>query len=164
MKRLLCFVFAVTLGGIALAQTPPYGTPPILRAPASGMVMTYTIGTITVGGWQIIIPAGSVTILDNEYSCNAPPYPACNSIYWAGPGLSLSSTTDPRVAFSPGVAAIGFVTTKGGVVQNIVYRPTSTQMVPPSLVGATIGLRLPICNAVLKTSCQVAIQGSLSGY
>jgi hypothetical protein len=162
MKRLLLAVGLVWLAtGEGLAQ--PYGGLPVLRAPTTGLTLTYATGTVTVGGWQTVLPLGSITVADNRYSCSAPQFAACNLIYWAGTGTALLTTTDPTVAFTPGMAVVAYVTTRGGVVVNIVYPPTSTQLVPAGVVTSSGAMRLPLCNSLLTQGCQAATK-SLSGY
>lgn len=164
MKRII-FVLLVGLLLVAervSAQTPPYSGPPILQ-PATGLTQPYTIGTVTVGGFQAIVQAGSLTLTDNQYSCGAPQFAACNIVYWNSTSPStLSVTSTPSVAFAVGNAALWYVTTVGGLVTNVVAW-SQVPDVPPGIAVSTSGFRLPLCNALLKQGCQ-ASSGSLSGY
>lgn len=173
-----CKLLPATLVTLALLLTgqrvsaQAYSTPPTLQAFQAGvttattLTLPYTIGIVQVGGAQQIIQPGSVALTDNMYACNAPQYAACNFIYWSGVGTGLLTTTSPQTAFAAGNAIVGFVTTTGGVIVNVVtfFQATelSDNLLPINVSPSNGGLRLPVCNALLKQGCQAPL-GSLSG-
>lgn len=163
MRRWLFALSLCLVPSWAVAQSVPTLQP----FQATGLSMPYTTGTVTVGGLQQVINAGSVTLTDNQNNCSAPQFPACNFVYWAGSGVTLSTTTSPQVAFAPGTAIVGFVPTTGGVVGSAVYFSQagnmSDNLIPAGVIVGSTGFRLPLCNLLLKTNCQVATT-SLSGY
>ena len=158
----------------AQVPVPPLGGPPVVQAfAATGLSMPYTQGAGTIGGYQQYIPAGSVVLTDNQYSCIAPQFAACNIIYWPGFGQVLLATTLPAAAFAAGTTVIDFITTGGGIITGVT---SASQGIPvpagvpipqwfnPSASGALpTGLRLPVCNSLLRSGCQVNA-GTLSGY
>lgn len=166
VKQILASLIGLlVLASVAGAQ--PYSSPPTLQAfQATGLSMPYTAGIVQVGGTQQVIQLGAVTLTDNMGSCTAPQYAQCNLVYWNGNSTTLSVTLVPQVAFSPGNAIVGFVTTNGGAIVNVVTF-SQASMLNDNLVptGTMIGggLRLPICNAILKQGCQPSL-GSLNGY
>ncbi len=166
MRRLSCTLIGLlALGATLTAQ--PYSTPPTLQAYlATGLTLPYTIGTVYNGGFAQTIQPGNVTLTDNMTNCRAPQYAACNLVYWNGSSTALSITTSPTVAFSSGTAIIGFVTTSGGAIVNIVSFAQASQgsgNLVPAGTPTTSGLRLPICNAIINQGCQGAVK-SLNGY
>lgn len=174
MRRLVLFVVGLTLivsvPARAQVVTPPYSTPPTMQAfQATGLSMPYTIGIGTVGGSQLVIPAGTLTLTDNQYSCAAPQFPACNIVYWPGVGTTLLVTSLPQTAFLTGTSVVAYITTSGGAITGVTTAAATLQ-IPGGVpvlgwynAANTGGLRLPICNSLVKAGCQ-ANSGSLSGY
>lgn len=91
------------------------GALPNVLTPASGLVVTYTAGSVPSGGTQTAITTGTVTVSDTQTSCLAPAYSSCNFVYW-NTGSSLSTSTSAATAFAPGNVVIAFVTSTGGNV------------------------------------------------
>ena len=174
MQRILRLL-AITLGVLAGSISAHAQSIPTLQAfQATGLSMPYTAGTVTVGGTQLSIPLGAVVLTDNQTSCTAPQFMACNFVYWNGINTSLSVTTSPSLAFAAGNAILGFVTTNGGVIQAVTYFSQagnmSDNLIPAGVtLGGPGGIRQPVCNALttrtytLYSGCQLPT-GSLSGY
>ena len=104
------------------------GALPNILTPASGLVVTYTNGTVTSGGLQTAITGNTVTVSNTQTDCSAPGYASCNFIYW-NTGASLSTTTTAATAFAPGNVVIAYVTATGGnvsVVTPAAWSPSST--------------------------------------
>jgi hypothetical protein len=162
MRRLI--LIAVLVLGLPLgALAQGYTTPPTLQAfQATGLTLPYTAGIATSAGLQQTILAGSVVLTDNQGQCNPPQFAACNFVYWPGSGTILLNTTLPATASVPGAQVIGYVTTAGGKITNIVTGNT-TYNVPDGVPIPPGGMRLPVCNALITKFCQ-ASTGSLSGY
>lgn len=108
------------------------GAMPNVLTPASGLVVTYTNGTIAVGGTQQSITTNTVTVSDNQTSCLAPAYTACNFVFWTS-GTSLSTSTSATTAFTAPNVVVAYVTSSGGNVTAIT--PTSWA---PSVAAATL--------------------------
>lgn len=160
-QRLLVLVWVV-LGPVALFAQG-YSGPPTLRVfAATGLSLPYTVGTVTVGGFQQNINAGSVTVADNQSDCTAPQFVSCNLIYWPGSGVTLLSTTLPLTAFASGNVVVGYVTSANAVVVAVVT-PNLTLSLPAGIALPTVGLRLPICNSLIMQGCQAGTK-TLSGY
>lgn len=106
------------------------GAMPNVLTPATGLVVTYTAGTISSGGLQTAITGSTVTVANTETSCAAPAYTSCNFVYW-NTGSSLSTTTSAVTAFAPGNVVVAFVTSTGGNV---------TAITPAAWIPATAGL------------------------
>ena len=171
MRRLFLLLAVLLTPSLAWAQG--YTTPPTLQAfQTTNLTLPYTAGLVTVGGSQQQINAGTVTLANNQTRCLSPQYAACNFVYWAGIGVALSTTTSPQTAFAAGNAIVGFVTTAGTTITNVVYfsqaANVSDNLVPAGVaLGGNSGLRLSLCNAIraysLYSGCQITT-GSLSGY
>ncbi len=176
MKRILlliaCLVGLTT--GVFGQVVPPLSGPPTVQAfAATGLSLPYTQGAGTIGGMQQYIPSGTVTLVDNQFSCIAPQFAACNIVYWPGAGQVLLSTTIPAVAFAAGTSVIDFITTGGGAILGVTSASLGIpvpagvpipQWFNPSASGALpTGIRLPVCNSLIRVGCQVSA-GTLSGY
>lgn len=93
------------------------GALPNILTPASGLIVTYTNGTIASGGAIQAITGNTVTVTNTQTDCSAPAYASCNFIYWAvGGGASLLTTVTATTAFAPGNVVVAFVTATGGNV------------------------------------------------
>jgi hypothetical protein len=176
VKRFLLAVVCL-LGfttGVGAQPVPALGGPPVIQAfAATGLLTPYTQGAGTIGGMQQYIPAGTLLLTDNQYSCIAPQFAACNIVYWPGFGQTLLTTTIPAVAFNAGTTVIDFITTAGGLITSV----TSASQGVPAPAGVPIpqwfnpvvsgalptGLKLPVCNQILRVGCQVGA-ATLSGY
>lgn len=163
MRRIL-LVLALLLAPV-VASAQGYSGPPVMQAfQATGLSMPYTPGAITVGGYQQTVAAGSVTLFDNQVGpCAAPQFANCNIVYWNG-GTTLAVTTSPNVAFAPGTMPIAYITTGGGAILTVVTSNLSMNAPDGAVIPPTVGLRLPVCNALLKQGCQQPLFGSLNGY
>lgn len=162
---LAVLIWALLAGpSVAAAQTTPvYSAMPTLRQPDTGLVITYNVGAATLGGFQQVIQSGSITVADNKQNCQMPQFVSCNIVYWPGTGTTLATTLYPATAFQAGNVVAGYVTTYNGNVTGV-YTPALTSQLPPGMaVTNSVGLRLPLCNAVLKKNCQAAVN-TLSGY
>jgi hypothetical protein len=171
MKRLL-LAAVLGLAGISPLWAQGYSFPPVLQpfqsAPGTPLVVPYSAGTITVGGFQTALPVGSITLADNQSNCGAPQFAACNIIYWTPTAPTvLSVTSNPSVAFSSGNTVVDYVTTMGGTVSSVVVASLTLEGTPGSQVGFATGgsSLLPICNPVILgfLKCQPRNQ-TLSGY
>jgi hypothetical protein len=88
--------------------------PNVTATAATGLGITYTAGSITVGGPPAqAITAGTLTATNTMTSCVAPAYTACNFIYWTS-GTALLLTTSATTAFTPGNVIVAFCTSTGG--------------------------------------------------
>jgi hypothetical protein len=159
----------VTVSAQLRAQVA-FGPAPVLNpsaaAPATPLLVPYTAGTITSGGYQVNIPLGTIQLIDNQYACGAPQFAACNFIYWTPGASTLLVTNVPLIAFQNGNAVLWFISTFGGTVTNMVaWSQAADTPAGIAVTGvASTGLRAPICNALLQQACQPAVRGSLSGY
>ena len=170
MRRILLLLAACLLGIATGVFAQGYTTPPVLNpsnaSVSTPLVVPYSAGQITVGGYQQQIPLGTVTLIDNQYACGAPQFAACNFIYWSPGTAILQATNVSRVAFTLGNVVFWYVTTAAGAVTGVVAWNLSPDM-PAGMASSTnlsaTGMRGPICNALLQQGCQ-ASTGSLSGY
>jgi hypothetical protein len=96
------------------------GALPNVLTPASGLVVTYTAGTVVSGGLQQAITGSTVTVSNTQTDCSAPGYASCNFVFWAvGGGTALSTSTTAATAFAPGNVVVAFVTATGGNVSAV---------------------------------------------
>src|ERR1017187_4424053 len=96
MKTFKAIALATTLAlvcAIPLLFTPRFSSRPLqaqgysgampnLITPATGLVVTYTAGSVTSGGLVTAILTGTVTVSDAKTDCSAPGYATCNFVYW----------------------------------------------------------------------------------
>lgn len=125
MRRAFTFTSTVLLAGLiaAFVFTDRHQTvnaqgysgalPNVRKTAATGLGLTYTSGTVTVGGAVQSITGSTLTATNTMTSCAAPAYTACNFVYWTS-GSSLSITTTASTAFAPGNIVVAFVTSTGG--------------------------------------------------
>lgn len=155
-----------TYGQVIRAQN--YSYPPVLNpsnaAVSTPLTVPYNPGTVTLGGFQINIPAGSVVLADNQNACGAPQFAACNIVYWSASAPTVMSVTQSYLtAAAPGNSVVWFISTQGGAVtsmvgNNLTY-DNSTGTGSPGLVPLQ-----PLCNAVQTLRCSAPRAGSLSGF
>ena len=146
-----------------LAWGQGYTRPPTPVLPASGLTVLYSDGTVTSGGRQLTINAGSLILTNNMTNCAAPQFIACNIVYWDGHSASLSVTTDPPTAFAVGQTVVGFMTTSGGNVVSFVGAAASYEGLPgaPTI---NFGLPLATCNPVRRINCVPCTRGTLGCF
>jgi hypothetical protein len=87
---------------------------PSLSWPATGLTLTYTNGTVYLGGTANGITGGTLTLTTNETNCAGPSYSACNIVYWPGSGSALAVTTTYATAAVSGNRILYLVTTSSG--------------------------------------------------
>lgn len=136
---------------------------PVVTIPSSGLVVTSTQGYVTIGSKVLSVPAGQVTITDNETSCDAPTYAACNLIYVNGSTGRVSTTTVVSAAYAPGNYVLVLMTTLAGTVTSG-QAPSSAFIPPPGFTITLPTLQLPICNVIFQQGCQPCVRNSLSCY
>lgn len=99
------------LAGDVYAQGYSGAVPNVSAAAGTSLDVTYTAGTVTVGGAQNSITAGTTSLAASQTSCAAPAYTACNFVYWPGSGTAITDTTTFATAFAEGNVVIAFCTT-----------------------------------------------------
>ena len=135
LTSILTVAVAALLLAVGFSSTPLQGQGysgalPNVLTPASGLVVTYTAGTVSSGGLQTAITGSTVTVSNTQTDCSAPNYASCNFVYWNS-GSSLATTTSITTAFAPGNVIIAYVTATGGNV---------TAVTPASWMPAAAGV------------------------
>jgi hypothetical protein len=98
-----------TAGSAAALDSTAFA--PQVSWPATGLTLTYTNGTVYLGGAANSITGGTLTMTTNETTCAGPAYSACNIVYWPASGTALSVTTTYATAAAYGNRILYLVTT-----------------------------------------------------
>ena len=109
------------------------GALPNVLTPTTGLVVTYTSGSIASGGLVTAITGATVTVSNTQTDCSAPGYASCNFVFWNS-GSSLSTSTSYATAFAPGNVIVAYVTATGGNVTLVTpssWAPGASNLVGP---------------------------------
>jgi hypothetical protein len=150
------FLVSIVLAAPAQGQGSAYPTSPTTVAPAvswpaSGLTLTYTVGTIYQGGTAYSITGGTLTMSTNQTSCAAPAFSACNFVYWPGSGTALLTTTSYSTAVVSSNVILYYVTTSsagnitGATYASVSLLPLTVALKPSAAVDgvrfvSTVGL------------------------
>jgi len=160
MRRFSVIVAVILgLGWPVIPASAQTGVPG-MGIPASGLVITYSEGTVSAGSRQVRLRQSTLTMITNKVNCAAPQFVSCNFVYWDGHSSTLSTTTLPATAFAIGNVVVALVTTSGTRVTGV-FSPASSMPAVAGVETQYLGLLLPYCNLVRTTGCRPCPFGTL---